>query len=348
AKFMYSAYYSFDNNMTIDFFEKAGLPVKVERGERVFPVSDHSSDVIGVLKTLINRNPNITIMLNSQVDDVLSADGHIRAVKIKNGDLIECDAVIICTGGISYRLTGSTGDGYVFAKNQGHSIVATEPSLVPFNIAEGLCRDIMGLSLKNVSLNIYSGKKRVFNEQGELLFTHFGISGPLVIKASAYIHRYLDKDIRMYIDLKPALTDEELDNRILRDFSKALNKNFNNSLNGLLPVKLIMPVIEKTGIDPYKKVNAISKEERAKLVDAIKRFSLTFTGLRDYDEAIITKGGVNVKEVNPSTMESKMVSGLYFAGEVLDIDALTGGFNLQIAWSTGRLAGICASEEFVS
>lgn len=358
SKFLYSAFYSFDNIMTMDFFEKAGLHLKVERGDRVFPESDHSSDVIGVLKTLINRNPNIQLMLNTQASGIISKDGRVCGVRLKRQKyenkaeirneqeetIIACDAVILCTGGLSYQLTGSTGDGYQFAKDLGHTIISTQPSLVPFNIEESLCKEAMGLSLKNVSLNIFSGKKKMFAEQGELLFTHFGISGPLVIKASAYIHRYLDKDIALYIDLKPALSVEELDARIRRDFNKYINKNFNNALGDLLPQKLISPVIERSGIDSYKKVHSISREERLRLAQVLKEFKLTFAGLRDFDEAIITKGGVNVKEINPSTMESKLLSGLYFAGEIIDVDALTGGFNLQIAWSTGRLAGMCAAE----
>ncbi|MBP3326410.1 MAG: NAD(P)/FAD-dependent oxidoreductase [Coprococcus sp.] len=361
SKFMYSAFYSFDNNMTMDFFEKAGLPLKVERGDRVFPVSDHSSDVIGVLKTLINRNPNIKLMLNTKVSGIMAEGNSVCGVSLdrekrskyegkadvrneQEETMIACDAVILCTGGLSYQLTGSTGDGYQFAKDFGHTIVNTQPSLVPFNIKEHFCKELMGLSLKNVSFNIFSGKKKIFAEQGELLFTHFGISGPLVIKASAYIHRYLDKDITLYIDLKPALSVEELDSRIQKDFNKYINKNFNNALGDLLPQKLITPVIERSGIDLFKKVHSISREERLRLVQVIKEFKLTFAGLRDFDKAIITKGGVNVKEINPSTMESKLLSGLYFAGEIIDVDALTGGFNLQIAWSTGRLAGICAAE----
>lgn len=349
SKFMYSSFYSFDNQQVMEFFEKAACPLKIERGDRVFPVSDHSSDIIGALKTLINRNHNIHLMLETVVTSVCTEDGRVTGVMYKkkneNGtSYLECDAVIVATGGISYPLTGSTGDGYRFAQKCGHTIKKTEPSLVPFEIEEKCCRDMMGLSLKNVALHIVCGKKSVFDEQGEMLFTHFGISGPLVIKASAYIHRYLDKDIELYIDLKPAMDKDMLDQRIQKDFKKYANKDFRNSLGDLLPVKMIDVVVERSGIDPYKKVNSVTREERMELVDILKHFELTFSGLRGYDEAIITKGGVNVKEVNPSTMESKMVDGLYFAGEVLDLDALTGGFNLQIAWSTGYLAGLSASE----
>ena len=343
-KFMYSSIYTFDNEAVIDFFNKAGLVTKVERGDRVFPASDHSSDVIGVLKTLINRNRNIEVMLNTRVQDIVVKDGCVTGVKTGIGE-IKCDAVILATGGKSYPLTGSTGDGYNMAEKFGHTIKDIMPSLVPYNIKETFCKGLMGLSLKNVSFCIRSGKKTVFNEQGEMLFTHFGISGPLVIKSSAYIHRYLDKELSMYIDLKPALDREALDQRIVRDFKKNINKEFKNSLGELLPVKLIPVIIEMTAIDPYKQVNSVTREERERLVDTIKHMELTFDGLRGLDEAIITKGGINTKEINPATMESKLVRRLYFAGEIIDVDALTGGFNLQVAWSTGRLAGMCAAEE---
>lgn len=343
-KFMYSSIYTFDNEAVIDFFNKAGLVTKVERGDRVFPASDHSSDVIGVLKALINRNRNIEVMLNTRVQDIVVKDGCVTGVKTGIGE-IKCDAVILATGGKSYPLTGSTGDGYNMAEKFGHTIKDIMPSLVPYNIKETFCKELMGLSLKNVSFCIRSGKKTVFNEQGEMLFTHFGISGPLVIKSSAYIHRYLDKELSMYIDLKPALDREALDQRIVRDFKKNINKEFKNSLGELLPVKLIPVIIEMTAIDPYKQVNSVTREERERLVDTIKHMELTFDGLRGLDEAIITKGGINTKEINPATMESKLVRRLYFAGEIIDVDALTGGFNLQVAWSTGRLAGMCAAEE---
>lgn len=349
SKFMYSSFYSFDNNMVMDFLEKALCPLKVERGGRVFPVSDHSSDVIGAFKTLINRNHNIKLLTDSKVLQIKCEDGQVTGVVIqekenKKNREIDCDAVIVATDGMSYPLTGSTGDGYKWAEKCGHTIKELSPSLVPFEIEEKCCRDMMGLSLKNVDLHIKCGKKKIFDEQGEMLFTHFGISGPLVIKASAYIHRYIGKEIELYIDLKPAMDEQMLDARIQKDFAKYANKDFRNSLTDLLPVKLIQPVIERTGIDPFKKVNSVTKEERLALVHALKHFTLTFTGLRDYNEAIITKGGVNVKEVDPSTMESKIVKNLYFAGELLDLDALTGGFNLQIAWSTGYLAGLSAAE----
>ncbi len=343
-KFMYSAFYGLTNDMVVDFLNSAGLPTKVERGDRVFPVSDKSSDVIGVFKTLINRNENIDLRLGAEVIKVDVCENSVAGVTLKSGEKLYADAVIIATGGVCYPLTGSTGDGYTFAKKCGHNVVEAQPSLVPFNVKENFCKDVMGLALKNVKLTVTSGKKKVFEEQGELLFTHFGISGPLVIKASAYMHKFLDKDVNLEIDLKPALSNEQLDDRVLKDFSKYANKNFNNALGDLLPAKLIDIVIEKTGIDPYKKVNSITREERENLVHVLKHFTLTFTGLRDFNEAIITNGGVNVKEVDASTMESKLVKGLYFAGEVLDVDALTGGYNLQIAWSTGHLAGISGAQ----
>ena len=268
-KFMYSSIYAFDNEAVIDFFNKAGLVTKVERGDRVFPASDHSSDVIGVLKTLINRNRNIEVMLNTRVQDIVVKDGCVTGVKTGTGE-IKCDAVILATGGKSYPLTGSTGDGYNMAEKFGHTIKDIMPSLVPYNIKEAFCKELMGLSLKNVSFCIRSGKKTIFNEQGEMLFTHFGISGPLVIKSSAYIHRYLDKELSMYIDLKPALDRAALDQRIVRDFKKNINKEFKNSLGELLPVKLIPVIIEMTAIDPYKQVNSVTREERERLVDTIK------------------------------------------------------------------------------
>lgn len=345
SKFMYSAFYAFDNQSTIDFFKNAGLRTKVERGDRVFPVSDHSSDVIGALKTKINRNPNIQVLLDTTVVDILSEGGQAIGVRLKNEKILRADAIIVATGGVSYPLTGSTGDGYTFAEKLGHTIVELMPSLVPFELEDDFCKELMGLSLKNVVLSVRSGKKRIFEDQGEMLFTHFGISGPLVLRASAYMHKFLQQDIALYIDLKPALDEQMLDDRLLRDFKKYANKDFRNSLSDLLPVKLIGIIVKRSGIDPYKKVNAITREERLRLIDCIKKFEINFHALRGFDEAIITKGGVNVKEINPSTLESKLVKHLFFAGEVIDVDALTGGFNLQIAWSTGRLAGLSCVED---
>lgn len=348
SKFMFSSYYSFDNKSVMEFFEKGHCPLKIERGDRVFPLSDHSSDIIGTLKSTINKNDHIHLMTETEATGLIFDDGKVTGVKLlskqeKKERTIDCDCVIVTTGGKSYPLTGSTGDGYDFAISAGHTIKDISPSLVPFNIKEACCHNMMGLSLKNVSLVITSGKKKVFREQGEMLFTHFGISGPLVIKASAYIHKYIDKGLDIYIDLKPAMDADMLDARIQKDFKKNINKDFGNSLGDLLPIKMIDTVIERSGIDPYKKVHSVTREERQLLVHTLKHFSLTFDGLRGMDEAIITRGGVNVKEINPTTMESKLVKGLYFAGEVLDIDAVTGGFNLQVAWSTGYTAGLSAS-----
>lgn len=346
--FLYSAIYTFDNFATIDFFNRLGLKTKVERGGRVFPESDHSGDVIGALKNKINKTENITVMLDSPVSGLVLNDEweecrSVRGVRLTDGTVINADSVIVATGGVSYPLCGSTGDGIRYAGECGHNISKLMPSLVPFEIKEDFCRELMGLSLKNVRLKVSSGKKIIFEDMGEMLFTHFGISGPLVIRASAYIHRYLEDDIQISIDLKPALDESRLDDRLLRDFSKNKNKDFRNSLNELLPARLIDVVVVLSGINPYKKVHSITKEERLRLIHVIKSMNLTFSGLRGFDEAIITKGGVSVKNINPSTMESKVVKGLYFAGEMIDVDAITGGFNLQIAWSTGYLAGISAA-----
>lgn len=364
-KFLYSAFYTYDNHMVMDFLEKAGCPLKVERGDRVFPVSDHSSDIIAAFQREL-RKKDVEIVLNSGVKDILwkipdvesdtqgkedkdikqtKTAGRIEGVLLENGKKIMADSVIIATGGVSYASTGSTGDGYRFAETSGHKIVECKPSLVPFNVKEDWCKDAMGVSLKNVSLRLVCGKKEIYNGFGEMLITHFGISGPLALSASSYYVSKAKGETCAYIDLKPALDAEQLDKRVLRDFEEAKNKQFKNSLNHLFPQKLIPVMIQLSGIDPEKKVNEITKEERKAFVELIKNVPLTIAGVRDFKEAIITKGGVHVKEVNPSTMESKKVAGLYFAGEVLDLDALTGGYNLQIAWSTGYLAGVNAAED---
>ena len=341
AKFLYSAFYGFDNRKVMELLEKAGCPLKVERGDRVFPVSDHSSDVIAALSRELKKR-NVEILLNSQVKELLMAKKDemqaVAGVVLANGRKLLSDRVIIATGGISYPTTGSTGDGYRFAKETGHGFVDTMPSLVPMNTKETWCREVMGLALKNVSVRLVQGKKVLYEGFGEMLFTHFGVSGPLILSASSY---YVKKQglAMLYIDLKPALDMEQLDRRILRDFEENKNKQFSNALNGLFPVKLIPIMINQSGIRPDKKVNEITREERRAFAELIKKLPLTVTGVRDYNEAIITRGGVSVKDVNPSSMESKKVQGMYFAGEVLDLDALTGGFNLQIAWSTGYLAG---------
>ncbi len=345
-KFLYSAFYTYDNQMVMDFLEKAGCPLKVERGDRVFPVSDHSSDVIAAFQREL-RKRDVEIVLNCGVKEILWDEDNepvIKGILLENGKKVMADSVIITTGGISYASTGSTGDGYIFAEKTGHKVTECKPSLVPFNIKEDWCKEAMGVSLKNVSLRLVCGKKEIYSGFGEMLITHFGISGPLALSASSYYVSKAKGETIAYIDLKPALTLEQLDKRVLRDFEESKNKQFKNVLNHLFPQKLISVMIKLSGIDPDKKVNEITKEERKGFVELIKAVPLTIAGVRDFKEAIITKGGVSVKDVNPSTMESKKVSGLYFAGEVLDLDALTGGYNLQIAWSTGYLAGINAGE----
>lgn len=341
-KFMYSAFYTFSNDMVMDFFEELGMPYKVERGNRVFPVSDHSSDVIKVLEKEMRRL-GVVICLNTKVKSLIIEKNICKGVELVNKkEKIYADSVIITTGGVSYPRTGACKDGYIFAKQAGHTIVAPSPSLVPIELEEDCCKDLMGISLKNVSATIYADNKKVYSDFGEMLFTHFGVSGPIIIKASAYIQKYLQRKLSLTIDLKPALDEKQLDERILRDFQLFQNKQLKNALDKLLLRALIPVVIEKSGLDGDKKVNELTKEERRILGHTIKYLPFSIIGLRSWDEAIVTKGGVSVKEIDPGTMESKLTGGLYFAGEVLDLDALTGGFNLQIAWSTGYLAGLSA------
>ena len=339
SKFLYSAYHCLDSYGVCTMIESAGVETKIERGNRVFPLSDKSSDVIYALNKMM-RDIGVNIHLKSEIVSVSKENENIM-LKEKNGKKHIGDACIIATGGISYPVTGSTGDGYKFAEKIGHTITERYPSLVPFNIKEEFCKELQRLSLKNVELKIQDETgKQYYSEMGEMLFTHFGISGPLVLSASGHIsdklkeHQFIAK-----IDLKPALSNEALDKRILKDFEENINRNFNNSLDKLLPKKLIPVIVELSGINQYKKVHEITKEERENLVKLIKELKMSISGTRGYNEAIITKGGVSVKDINPKTMESKIVPGIYFAGEVLDIDALTGGYNLQVAWSTGYLAG---------
>lgn len=350
-KFLYSALYDFDNRAVMDFLEQAGCPLKTERGDRVFPVSDHSSDVIAAFRRELKKR-GVEILLNTEVTGILTrqretegneASHHNEAsrtafagVTLSDGRILSGGRGIICTGGVSYPSTGSTGDGYRFAEETGHQVVQPRPALVPFDIKETWCAELMGLSLKNVSVRMVRGKKELYQGFGEMLFTHFGVSGPLILSASSF---YAGGDTMLYIDLKPALDEERLDSRIMRDFEENKNKQFKNSLNALFPVKLVPVMVSLSGIDPDKKVNEITRQERRSLGKLIKNLPLTVTGTRSFAEAVITRGGVSIKDINPSTMESKKVEGLYFAGEVLDVDALTGGFNLQIAWSTGHLAG---------
>ena len=340
-KFLYRSFSLFNNYDTIDFFEKLGMPVKIERGNRAFPASDKSSDVISALKQELNRL-GVTVQYHSEVSELVIRDGSFCGIKLRNsGELLTADKIIIATGGISYPLTGSTGDGYKFAKTIGHTVTELSPSLVPIHVAEDYVKELMGLSLKNIEVTIFSGDKQLYRDFGELMFTHFGVSGPVILSASSYIIDNLKKKekLTLKIDLKPALTMEQLDARILRDFEQFKNKQFKNSLDQLLPNKLIDVIIRLSLIDPEKQVNSITKEERLRLVNLLKKLTFRITKLSDYNQAVITRGGINVKEINPSTMESKLASNVFFVGEVLDLDALTGGFNLQIAWSTAHLAG---------
>lgn len=344
SKFLYSSFYGYTNQNVIDFFEDAGVPVKIERGNRVFPISDHSSDVIRALEREMKK-VGVKVCLNTEVKSVEAEKDKFNKVVLKDTTTQTADACIVATGGLSYRSTGSTGDGFRFAENVGHKVTQCFPSLVPMETKEPWICELQGLSLRNVEAKILDGKKELYKDFGEMLFTHFGVSGPLIISASSYVgKKFMDKngqkkELTLEIDLKPALTEEQLDQRVLRDFEENHNRQFKNAITKLFPTKLIPVMLELGGIDPEKKVNSIEKEERKQFVHLIKHFRMTLTGLRDYPEAIITKGGVNVKEIDPGTMESKFVKGLYFAGEVLDLDALTGGFNLQIAWSTGYAAG---------
>lgn len=335
--FMYSAFYGFTAQDTMSFFEGLGVKVKVERGNRVFPISDKSGDIVRALERFAKKS-GVEIRLNTKADDIISEGGRVTGVK-SGGKIIPCDSVIIATGGLSYPVTGSDGDGYRFAKKMGHRVTALYPSLVPLITKEKWVSSLMGLSLKNVRLTVKIDGKQVYSDFGEMLFTHYGISGPLVLTASRYVTDKTDKKIEVYIDLKPALSDKELDNRLLRDFVKYVNKDFKNALDDLLPMKLIPVIIKLSGISPDKKVNSITKEERLTLLKLIKGLKLTVTATSGYNEAVVTTGGVDVDEIDPSTMESKLVKGLFFAGEVIDVDAYTGGFNLQIAFATGHLAG---------
>lgn len=349
-KFLYSAFYGYDNQAVMTFLKEAGCPLKIERGDRVFPVSDHSSDVISAFSRQLKKL-SVEVLLNTEVTSVLTEENQFTAIKLKNGRTINADACIVCTGGISYPSTGSTGDGYRFAEENGHRLVEPKPALVPLETKEEWCRELMGLALKNVSVRLMKGKKEIYQGFGEMLFTHFGVSGPLMLSASSFYVKQqgkkgkADEDVKVFIDLKPALTVEQLDKRILRDFEESKNKQFKNALNGLFPTRLIPVMIALSGIDPDKRVNEITKAERQSFAALIKAVPLTVTGTRSFAEAIITQGGISVKDINPSTMESKIVKNLYFAGEVLDLDAMTGGFNLQIAWSTGHLAGESAGGE---
>ncbi len=339
GRFLYSAFSNFSSQDTMSFFENAGVPLKTERGNRVFPVSDKAVDIVDALANSVRARK--IKLLHGVAKSIKTENGAVCGVELENGEIVEADSVILATGGVSYPVTGSTGDGFKMATELGHTVTELKPSLVPLCCHEGFCTKLSGLSLKNVTLSIFeTGKKKpIYKEMGEMLFTHFGISGPLVLSASSYIRKMGKVEYTAVIDLKPALDEEQLDKRILRDFEGQQNKDFANSLDALLPKSMIPVIIGMSGIDPHIKVNQISREQRIGLVKLLKNFTLHITGFRPIEEAIITSGGISVKEINPSTMESKLVSGLFFAGEIIDVDAFTGGFNLQIAFSTGFLAG---------
>lgn len=343
-KFLYSAFHTFDNKRLENFLEENGCRLKEERGERVFPVSDHASDVTVAFERFLKKN-GVQVRLRSEVRAIETEDEKITGVRLADGSVIPAGTVIVATGGLSYQSTGSSGDGHRMARELGHKVTDCAPALVSLETEVDWCKKLQGLSLKNVSLTMSCGKKKLFQGFGEMLFTHYGVSGPLVLSASSFYGRKKGTNaVVLTIDLKPALSEEQLDKRMLRDFEENRNRQFKNALGGLYPAKLISVMIERSGIDPEKKVHEVTKQERRRLVELTKAFTLQVRGKRGFDEAVITQGGVSVKEVNPSTMESKLVRGLYFAGEVLDLDGLTGGFNLQIAWSTGYLAGKCSTE----
>ena len=348
GQFLYSAFQNYTNTDIIDFLKNQGLEVKEERGNRIFPVTDKSIDVLNCFKSKINEL-KIKKLFNTRVQKILVQNGEVLGVRTEK-EIIQTDKIILATGGKSYPLTGSTGDGYLIAKNIGHKVTEIRPSLVPLVIYEkNECKEMQGLSLRNVEIKIIdeSKNKLIYEDFGEMIFTHFGISGPTILSGSAHLVRYKEIDnlmkeqkIKLQIDLKPALTEEQLDERILRDFKEFKNKQFKHALDKLLPQKMIPIVIEKTKINEEKRVNEITKEERRNLVKVLKKFELTIKDFRPVEEAIITSGGINIKEINPKTMESKLVKGLYFAGEIIDVDSYTGGFNLQIAYSTGYTAGM--------
>ena len=352
GKFLYSAFNNFSNEDIINFLKEEGLEVKEERGNRIFPVTDKSQDVLNCFIKRLKKD-KVEIHLGERVEEILYDEKNegkiVTGIRTTNGK-IEADKIILATGGKSYPLTGSTGDGYCLAQKLGHTITNLKPSLVPIEVFEkNICKNLQGLSLRNVSIKIVDNenKKEIYSDFGEMLFTHFGVSGPIILSSSAHLVRYKNidekfknKNIKIIVDFKPALSEEKLEARILRDFEEFKNKQFKNSLDKLLPQKLIPVIIELSNINENKKVNEITKEERKKLVILLKNFTLTLEKLRPIEEAIITSGGINIKEINPKTMESKLVKNLYFAGEIIDVDSYTGGFNLQIAYSTGYVAGL--------
>lgn len=347
GQFLYSCFKNYTNNDIVEFLKSEGLQVKEERGNRIFPITDKSLDVLQCFKNKLKKL-NVDIRYNAKVNDIIYKEGKFKVITDSN--IFEAEKVILATGGKSYPLTGSTGDGYKIAQKLGHTITPIRPSLVPLQCYDkNMCKNLQGLSLKNVNIEIKNieNNKTIYEDFGEMLFTHFGVSGPIILSGSAHLVRFKNidgllesKKIVLKIDLKPALSEEKLDDRILRDFAELKNKKFKNCLDKLLPQKLIPIIVEKSNINPDKKVNEISKLERKNIVKILKNFELIVSGFRPIDEAIITRGGINIKEINPKTMESKIVSGLYFAGEIIDVDSYTGGFNLQIAYSTGYTAGM--------
>lgn len=344
GRFLYGAFSRFMPSDVIDFFESRGVELKTERGNRVFPVSDSAADIVDALHGYAKSRARI---MRGRAVELLLDGGRVIGVKTEDGEEIFAEKIIIATGGLSYPGTGSTGDGYELAKQAGHKITDLVPSLVPLEIHEGFCSDLMGLSLRNSAIKVVDTEsgKTIYTDFGEMLFTHFGVSGPMILSASAHMRNMKSGKYKIYIDLKPALTVEQLDARILRDFSENTNKNFINALNSLLPKKLVPVIVKLSKIGLTTKVNQITKEQRRALAELLKGLCITVTGFRPVAEAIITSGGVDVSQINPKTMESKLTEGLYFAGEVIDADAYTGGFNLQIAFSTGRLAGLSAAEK---
>ena len=339
GRFLYSAFSAFSSADTMEYFENLGVPLKTERGSRVFPVSDKAMDIADALVRGARKNG--VSFIHGSAEEIMISDGKVTAVRLTDKREINADRVILATGGLSYPATGSTGDGYKMAEKLGHTVTPLRPSLVPICIKEGFPAKMMGLSLKNVNLSVFEqGKKKpIFSEMGEMLFTHFGISGPLALSASAHIRNLDGAEYKCVLDLKPALSEEQLDKRLCRDFSENLNKNFRNCLDALLPQKMIPIIVGLSSIPAETKVNQISKAQRSEFVHLLKNLEMTVSKMRPIEEAIITSGGISVKEINSATMESKIVEGLYFAGEIIDVDAYTGGFNLQIAFSTGYLAG---------
>ena len=346
-KFMYSSFSNFSNKDVVNYFESLGVKTKVERGGRIFPVSDKATDIVRALENEIKKH-NITVMYNSNVTEIMTKNKIVIGVKLENGKIINVDKCVVATGGNSYKSTGSTGDGYRLLEKLGHTVTDIKPALVPLKSEDKICKELQGLSLRNISINLIDTEtnKLIYSDFGEMMFSHFGVTGPVILSASSRLNQVKDlknkfrnKKIKLQIDLKPALSSEVLDKRILRDFEKYTNKEFKNALNDLLPQKLIPVVIDISDIDENTKVHQITKKQREKLVSIIKNLEVIITDFMPIDMAIVTSGGINVKEVNSKTMESKIINGLYIAGELLDVDAYTGGYNLQIAFSTGFAAG---------